>query len=104
MSKQKRSYGTQPNDSGVDFVDQNTFVLGLGSTMPLSSPANRAIWRKDRRMVAYHNEEGVGFEHAASKATSKPYLANAKADLLRFKSAENVAFLANEIADGSLAF
>lgn len=37
------------------FARKSTFVLGLGSTMPLSSPGNSAIWRRDRRMAIYHN-------------------------------------------------
>ncbi|PSN69566.1 polyketide synthase [Corynespora cassiicola Philippines] len=37
------------------FIDKNTFVVGLGTTLPLSDPENRAFHRKDRRMAIYHN-------------------------------------------------
>ena len=80
------------------FVDTNTFVLGLRSTIPLSSPANRAVWRKDRRMAAYHNATpGGGADAAASNETLKLYLASAKADPSLLKSAEAAKLLAVEI-------
>lgn len=97
MSKSRPSKDTRPEDSGPFFVDENNFVLGLSSTIPLNSPANRAVWRRDRRMAFYHNEVGIGSDHATSKATLKTHLANAKADSSTLKSAETVAFLANEI-------
>ncbi len=49
-------------DSGTQrsrFVVRNHFVLGLCSTIPLSSPGNRAVWKKDRRMAVYHNSAGA---------------------------------------------
>ncbi|KAL8756525.1 MAG: hypothetical protein Q9199_002889 [Rusavskia elegans] len=97
MSKQRRSKNSQPEDSGPFFVDENNFVLGLSSTIPLNSPANRAVWRRDRRMAFYHNEVGNGSDHATSKATLTTHLAHAKADSSTLKSAETVAFLAHEI-------
>jgi hypothetical protein len=40
------------------FVDKHTFIVGLGTTMPLSNPENRAFYRQDRRMALYHNDDG----------------------------------------------
>lgn len=80
------------------FVDANTFVLGLGSTIPLSSSANRAVWKKDRRMAAYHNATpGGSADAAASNETLKSYLASTKADPSLLKSVEAAKLLAVEI-------
>ncbi|RYP65435.1 hypothetical protein DL771_008307 [Monosporascus sp. 5C6A] len=75
----------------------NTFVLGLGSSVPLSSSSNRAIWRKDRRMAAYHNATAGGADVAVSNETLKPYLASARADPSILRSAEAPKLFAGEI-------
>lgn len=82
---------------GSRFVDHNNFVLGLGSTVPLDSPANRAVWRKDRRMAIYHNSAGGNFDTTASSASLKSYIASAKADISILKTADATAFFASEI-------
>ncbi|KAI0889325.1 fatty acid synthase S-acetyltransferase [Annulohypoxylon maeteangense] len=83
--------------SGTRFVDSNTFVLGLGSTIPLSSSANRSVWRKDRRMASYHNALGGGADAAASNEVLKTFLATVKADPSLLKAAESSKTLALEI-------
>lgn len=68
--------------SAVDsrFVCANTFILGLGSTIPSSSPANRAVWKKNRRMAAYQNATSDGDTDAASSnETLKSCLVSVKA-------------------------
>ncbi|XDG09180.1 hypothetical protein ABKA04_008795 [Annulohypoxylon sp. FPYF3050] len=79
------------------FVDGNTFVLGLASTIPLSSSANRAVWREDRRMAAYHNASSGGGDAASSNETLKTFLATVKADPSLLKAAESSKTLALEI-------
>ncbi|KAI1379651.1 fatty acid synthase S-acetyltransferase [Hypoxylon crocopeplum] len=79
------------------FVDDNTFALGLGSTIPLNNPSNRAVWRKDRRMAAYHNALGGGADAATSNETLKTFLSEAKADPSLLKVAESSKLLALEI-------
>ncbi|KAI1776601.1 fatty acid synthase S-acetyltransferase [Hypoxylon cercidicola] len=89
---------TKKIESGnSQFVDSNTFVLGLGSSIPLSSPNNRAVWRKDRRMAAYHNASIGSRDAAASNETLKTFLASAKADPSLLKSPESSKVLALEI-------
>ena len=83
--------------SSSRFVNANTFVLGLGSTIPLSSPSNRAVWKKDRRMAAYHNATGDGVGSATSTETLKSYLVSVKADPSLLKSAEAAKLFAVEI-------
>lgn len=84
--------------SSSRFANPNAFILGLGSTIPLSSPSNRAVWKKDRRMAAYHNAAGNGAaDTKASAETLKSYLASAKAGLSLLKSPEAPKLLAVEI-------
>lgn len=80
-------------------VDPNTFVLGLGSAMPLTSPANRAVWRKDRRMAAYHNAgvDGGGADAAASNEALKVFMASVKDDPVVLKTVAAAKVLAAEI-------
>ncbi|KAI1460402.1 fatty acid synthase S-acetyltransferase [Annulohypoxylon moriforme] len=83
--------------SGSRFADGNTFVLGLGSTIPLSSSTNRAIWRKDRRMAQYHNASSGSADAAASNEILKTFLSTVKADPSLLKAAESSKTLALEI-------
>ena len=88
---------TLGNDSR--FINANGFVIGLGSTMPLSSPNSRAVWKKDRRMAAYHiiSEDGSGAGAASSNETLKSYMASIKADTSLLKSPETAELFAVEI-------
>lgn len=40
---------TDSGSHGSDFIARNNLVLGLCSTIPLSNPTNRAIWKKDQQ-------------------------------------------------------
>jgi aryl carrier-like protein len=82
------------------WTDHRTFVLGLGSDTPLSSPGNRAVWRTDKRMAAYHNISGAGAAGDAAGSSNqalKAFLVGARADLAILKSADSEDFLAAEI-------
>lgn len=74
------------------------FVLGLGSSIPLHSANNRAVWRNDRRMEVYHNaggdSEGGG---GASAEVLKALISSAKEDPSLLKSPETAETLAMEI-------
>lgn len=81
------------------FVAPNNFVLGLCSTVPLNSAANRAIWKNDRRMAVYHNSVNTA-EVASSKASNETlntFLVTAKRDSSILKAPESSILLANEI-------
>ncbi|KAI0900051.1 fatty acid synthase S-acetyltransferase [Annulohypoxylon nitens] len=91
------SISRQNLTNGSRFVDGNTFVLGLASTIPLSNSTNRAVWRKDRRMAAYHNASNGGGDAASSNETLKTFLATVKADPSLLKAAESSKTLALEI-------
>jgi aryl carrier-like protein len=84
--------------AGYGFMDPNQFVLGLCSTIPLSNPANRSIWKNDRRMAVYHNS--VNAANAPSTASSNvlnSFLATARGDASILKAPESSTILANEI-------
>lgn len=80
------------------FLDPNVFVLGLESTIPLSSPANRLVWRKDRRMAIYHNDSGSAVDTTTTSSDQlKSYIANARADPAILKTPEAASYFAQEI-------
>lgn len=77
------------------FVHANSFVIGLGSTVSVSSPTNRAVWKRDRRMAAYHNvSAGVNVQ---SNDTLKTTLASCKADTSLLKSSDVAKIFSIEI-------
>ncbi|KAJ4411015.1 Type I Iterative PKS [Gnomoniopsis sp. IMI 355080] len=81
-------------------TDGNTFVLGLGSTTPLTSSANRAVWRKDRRMAAYHNASAGNNSGAGASSSNeelKTFLASARGDPALLHTVDTAMFLAVEI-------
>ncbi|KAM7215616.1 hypothetical protein V8F06_009003 [Rhypophila decipiens] len=41
------------------FVSESQVTLGVRSTMPLASPQNRLVWKRDPRLGGYHNLEAV---------------------------------------------
>lgn len=94
---QKRAVKNDCRNHRLRFVDHNNFVLGLGSNIALNSPANRAVWRKDRRMAIYHNTASGNGDTAKSSASLKSYMASARADTSLLKTADAAAFFASEI-------
>ncbi|KXT04055.1 hypothetical protein AC578_4908 [Pseudocercospora eumusae] len=79
------------------FTSPTGFVLGLGSTISLTSSSNRAVWKRDRRMAAYHNVHHDSASAGAAAETLKSYLATAKSDPALLKSAEASSLFAVEI-------
>ena len=94
----RRSVDATSGDSSR-FVYRNGFIIGLGSTQPLSSSSNRTVWKKDRRMAAYHigTGAGTGADGAASTETLKSYLASVKGDPTLLKTSETAKLFAVEI-------
>ena len=45
--------------SGEGYSNRNQWVIGLGSTKPLSDPSNRPMWKRDVRMSLYRNRESL---------------------------------------------
>lgn len=95
----KRNFQKPPVDFESSFTDTNSFVLGLASTIPLTSPANRTVWKNDRRMAIYHNNtnNSMASDTAASTTTLKVYINSAKSDLSLLESGDAASFFAVEI-------
>ncbi|CAK3992631.1 polyketide synthase [Lecanosticta acicola] len=88
----------EPTNGGATFASRRGFTLGLESDIPLNSPENRIIWKKDMRMAIYHNETGDGGDGSGSSNDAlKAWLAHARHDVDLLKSAETPVFLATEI-------
>ncbi|GAT18903.1 polyketide synthase [Aspergillus luchuensis] len=100
------SFSVNPNavnnvDNGLGFVDKNNFILGLRTSVPLSSPESRVFWRKDRRMALYHNSVAKTNVHDVSSDgdTLQAFLARTKSDPYILKSGESASLLAREIGN-----
>ena len=84
--------------SSTGFRNPNQIGVGLRSTLPMSSPANRSIWKRDLRMALYRN-----FENADTTDTSganeglKQFLSSVAADSTLLNDASSAEFLAHEI-------
>ena len=83
---------------GEDFSEKGTVILGLDTTVPLNGAEQRAYWRKDRRMAAYHNASStMHTQSATSNDALKVFLAKAKDDDNVVQTEETAAFLGKEI-------
>ncbi|KAH9986166.1 KR domain-containing protein [Xylariaceae sp. FL0662B] len=51
------------------YINPSQVLLGLNTTIPISSPLNRVAWRRDARMGIYHNLERL---NGTSDHASKP--------------------------------
>lgn len=100
------SFSVNPNEAHnvndiLGFVDKNNFILGLGTSVPLSSPESRVFWRKDRRMALYHNSVPKAAVHDVSsdRDTLQAFLARAKTDPYILRDEESAGLLAREIGN-----
>jgi acyl carrier protein len=89
--------GRKHTTSQHQFMDYNSFVLGLHSTIPINDPNNRTIWKNDIRMAAYHNAIPAGSETVASSDTLKSFLAEAKSNPSVLTAPRTSTLLAKEI-------
>jgi hypothetical protein len=101
------------------FVDKRTFMVGIGTTIPLSHPENRAFFRKDRRLAIYHNATGFstsqGDEGGSNSDGLKAFLARVRTATAAsgsedggaralLRADKTAAFLAREIGRKLFAF
>ncbi|KAF1843632.1 polyketide synthase [Cucurbitaria berberidis CBS 394.84] len=101
----------QPTLRPGDFdgwVSPNTFMLGIQTTTPLSSPKSRAVFRSDPRFAFYHtlgskSNDSESETSTASDAVLKTYIAQAKADHAILNTPEATSLLSHEIGKKVLA-
>lgn len=75
-------------------VNRDSFVLGLTA---LDNPANRAVWKDDRRMAIYHNLSGSAEKADAQQTGLKAYITSAKRDPSILKNQDASKYLAKEV-------
>lgn len=93
--------------SSAKFFDRHTFITGLGTTMPLNNPDNRAFHRQDRRMALYHNtSDSSASQNDDGKSTNglDAFLKRVRAStveeggaLALLRTKETTSFLARQI-------
>lgn len=105
FSPGSRGNKASSNTAETTFEDRNTFVLGIGTKIPLSSPDSRAFWRKDRRMAVYHNSSKTARDDSGPNTDNlKAFLARARSDTSLLKAPDTAAFLAKEVGRKLFSF
>jgi acyl carrier protein len=56
--------------SQVRWSQNSQLAMGLRSTLPISSPTNRVIWRHDPRMLVYRNVETLNASASSGSSSS----------------------------------
>jgi NADP-dependent 3-hydroxy acid dehydrogenase YdfG/acyl carrier protein len=78
-------------------TEQNSFLLGISPSVPLSDPRSSAWIRKDVRMAVYHNVKSVGATLGPADDTLRSLLIAGKNSPATFKSAKTPVLIAREI-------
>jgi KR domain/Phosphopantetheine attachment site len=87
------------SSSGVRrYVNASQIGIGMRSVLPITSPSNRTIWRKDPRMLVYRNLE----THETSSDSSgdgelNQFLKEISSNMALLKSPSSALLLAREI-------
>lgn len=87
------------------FVNKSQVAIGLRSTMPLSDPSNRNIWKRDPRMAVYRNaEETTTVDSSSADEGLKRFLASVSTNPSKLDEKSSVDFLAHEIGISVYSF
>lgn len=80
------------------YVNSSQVCIGVRSTLPLSAPNNRVIWKKDPRMAVYRNLESASGASggAANSEGLKQFLRDCQKNPALLDLPDSVAFLAKE--------
>lgn len=80
------------------FTNPGQVGIGLRSTLPISAPQNRNIWKRDPRMSLYRNLEDVSDTAVATTNDAlRQFLTSAKSDPACLLEKANIQYLAHEI-------
>jgi NAD(P)-dependent dehydrogenase (short-subunit alcohol dehydrogenase family)/aryl carrier-like protein len=91
----------KPVTDGKTYLNHCQTVIGLRSTIPLSNPQNRVIWRTDRRMGYYCIEDDAqsgGAPTTDSNDKLREFLDTALTNPSMLDSTSSAEFLARQIA------
>ena len=82
----------------ISFVNRSQAAIGVRSTLPLSAPNNRTIWKKDSRIAVYRNLESQATASgtATGKEDLKQFLRDASKNPALLDLLESIDFLAKE--------
>lgn len=83
----------------ANYVNPSQVAIGVRSTLPLSAPNNRTIWKKDPRMSVYRNLESLGAGSAGPSSNEeglKAFLRDASKNPALLDLPESINFLAKE--------
>ena len=83
----------------ASYINPSQVAIGVRSTLPLSAPNNRTIWKKDPRMAVYRNLETLGAGNAGPSSNEeglKQFLRDASKNPALLDLPESIAFLAKE--------
>lgn len=83
----------------ASYVNPSQVAIGVRSTLPLSAPNNRTIWKKDPRMSVYRNLESQGAGNSGPSSNEeglKQFLRDASKNPALLDLPESINFLAKE--------
>ncbi|KAF6802944.1 polyketide synthase, partial [Colletotrichum musicola] len=92
---------TGPGDASCR-IQTHLLAMGMRSTMPLASKTCRVPWKKDRRMLALHNQEtddtlGTSGSELMSNEELSRAIRELKSNIVSLQSEETITFLATHI-------
>jgi NAD(P)-dependent dehydrogenase (short-subunit alcohol dehydrogenase family) len=88
------------------YVQHSQIGIGLRSMLPITSPNNRTIWRKDPRMLVYRNLETTSTTPSSSSEDHElnQFLKETASNMTLLKSPESAELLAREIGKTLFGF
>lgn len=87
------------------FSSSSQVAIGLRSNLPITTPANRAVWKRDPRMALYRNMEAQsGASAQISNEALKNFLNDAAVDTSLLETDDGVLLLATEVGYTVLGF
>ncbi|KAL2062583.1 hypothetical protein VTL71DRAFT_5655 [Oculimacula yallundae] len=85
----------------LQYVQKSQIGIGMRSVLPITSPINRTVWRKDPRMLVYRNLEAKDSSSSSSSSSSdqelSQFLKDIGSNMSLLKAAESADLLAREI-------
>lgn len=90
------------------YAQSSQIAIGIRSLLPIESPHNRTIWRKDPRMLVYRNLEAADSASGSAATSSDEELSNFLRDITSnmslLRSAEAVDVITREVGKTLLGF
>jgi aryl carrier-like protein len=89
---------SETNMPVTSYMNFNQVAIGLASTLSLSDPTNRCIWKRDPRMAVYHNiEKTSSMPLSDADEGLRHFLAAVAGDPVKLQLQASADFLAHEI-------